>query len=82
MLKTILVPLDGTPVGEAALPYATSLARRIGATLTLVRGRAPAGSCTTARAQSSWCARVSCGRAKSAWPARERPSRRAARAVC
>jgi nucleotide-binding universal stress UspA family protein len=37
MLKTILVPLDGTPVGEAALPCATSLARRIGATLSLVR---------------------------------------------
>jgi nucleotide-binding universal stress UspA family protein len=37
MLNKILVPLDGTPVGEAALPYARSLARRSGATLVLVR---------------------------------------------
>ena len=37
MLKTILVPLDGTPIGEAALPYAEALAARTGARLVLVR---------------------------------------------
>ena len=33
----IVVPLDGTPVAERALPHALSLARRYGAALTLVR---------------------------------------------
>jgi nucleotide-binding universal stress UspA family protein len=37
MLKNILVPLDGSPVSEAALPYAVALASRTGAGLTLVR---------------------------------------------
>jgi nucleotide-binding universal stress UspA family protein len=37
MFSSILVPLDGSPVAEAALPYARSLAARTGATLTLVR---------------------------------------------
>jgi nucleotide-binding universal stress UspA family protein len=38
MLGTrILVPLDGGPIGEAALPYAEALARRTGGTLALVR---------------------------------------------
>jgi nucleotide-binding universal stress UspA family protein len=35
MLNRILVPLDGTPTGEAALPYAEALARRSGALLVL-----------------------------------------------
>ena len=46
MFKTILVPLDGSAVGEAALPYAEALAARGGAGLTLVRSariRAPLG---------------------------------------
>jgi len=37
MFKNILVPLDGSFVGETALPYARALARRTGASLTLVR---------------------------------------------
>jgi nucleotide-binding universal stress UspA family protein len=36
MLKSILVPLDATPAGEVALPYAEALARRLGATLRLL----------------------------------------------
>jgi nucleotide-binding universal stress UspA family protein len=42
MLRNILVPVDGSSVGEAALPYARALARRSGAMLSLVRAaRAP-----------------------------------------
>lgn len=37
MLKNILVPLDGTALAEASLPYARALAGRTGARLTLVR---------------------------------------------
>jgi nucleotide-binding universal stress UspA family protein len=37
MFKNILVPLDGSFVGEIALPYARALAGRTGASLTLVR---------------------------------------------
>ena len=37
MYKTILVPLDGSPLAEAALPFAQSLAERARASLTLVR---------------------------------------------
>lgn len=37
MLNTILVPLDGSPLGEYALPTATDLAHRSGAQLLLVR---------------------------------------------
>jgi nucleotide-binding universal stress UspA family protein len=37
MLKTILVPLDGSPLAERALPYAATLARRSGADIALVR---------------------------------------------
>ena len=36
-LRTILVPLDGSPLSETALPYATELAAGTGATLALVR---------------------------------------------
>jgi nucleotide-binding universal stress UspA family protein len=42
MCTNILVPLDGSPLAEAALPYAQWLAERGGASLTLVRAtRAP-----------------------------------------
>lgn len=34
-LRTVLVPLDGTPVAEHALPYALALARRAGAEVAL-----------------------------------------------
>ena len=37
MFKNILVPLDGSPLAEAALPYARALVARTGARLTLVR---------------------------------------------
>ncbi len=37
MLQNILVPLDGSATGEAALPYAIGLAQRSGAKLTLIR---------------------------------------------
>ncbi|HZT83259.1 MAG TPA: universal stress protein [Gemmataceae bacterium] len=33
MFRSILVPLDGSPLGEQALPLAVSLARRVGAAL-------------------------------------------------
>lgn len=36
-LRTILVPLDGSPLSETALPYAIELAAGTGATLALVR---------------------------------------------
>src|SRR5689334_19312216 len=35
--RKILVPLDGTPVSETALPFAEALARRTGATVALIR---------------------------------------------
>ena len=34
---SVIVPLDGSPRSEAALPYAVALAKRLGAPLTLVR---------------------------------------------
>lgn len=37
MMKTILVPLDGSPLAERALPYATALARAVGGRLILAR---------------------------------------------
>lgn len=42
MLRTLLVPLDGSPQGEQALPHACRLARQTGAGLVLVRA-APYG---------------------------------------
>ena len=39
--RCILVPLDGTPFGEAALPLAVSIARRAGAALQLVHVHLP-----------------------------------------
>jgi nucleotide-binding universal stress UspA family protein len=54
MLGTrILVPLDGGPTGEAALPYAAAIARRTGGNLVLVRAaHAPALSTDQSRAQA------------------------------
>lgn len=37
MIRKILVPLDGSPLAEAALPFATAIASRTGASLTLIR---------------------------------------------
>jgi nucleotide-binding universal stress UspA family protein len=37
MFTTILVPLDGSPIAERALPHATALARATGARLALIR---------------------------------------------
>jgi len=44
MYRTILVPLDGSPFGEAALPLALGIARRAGATLQLVHVMPPLGT--------------------------------------
>src|SRR5215831_17058078 len=41
MFRTVLVPLDGTPFGEHALPLAVSVARRTGAALHLVHVHVP-----------------------------------------
>jgi nucleotide-binding universal stress UspA family protein len=38
MFRTIVVPLDGSPFAEQALPWALHLARRAGAPLELIRG--------------------------------------------
>ncbi len=37
MFRSIMVPLDGSPFAEQALPYAVAVARRAGATLDLMR---------------------------------------------
>ena len=37
MLHTLVVPLDGSPLAEVALPFACALSARTGARLTLVR---------------------------------------------
>jgi len=44
MYRSILVPLDGSPFGEQALPYALSIARRTGATLQLLNVLTPIAS--------------------------------------
>jgi nucleotide-binding universal stress UspA family protein len=41
MYRNIMVPLDGSPFAEHALPFAASIARRAGATLYLVRAHVP-----------------------------------------
>lgn len=41
MYRCILVPVDGTAFGEHALPYAVTVARRLGATLHLVHVHVP-----------------------------------------
>lgn len=41
MYGSILVPLDGSPFGEQALPYALSIARRCGATVQLLNVMTP-----------------------------------------
>ena len=41
MLKTILVPVDGTHVSEAALPYAEALAHRTGAAVVIMHAVQP-----------------------------------------
>src|SRR5437773_11970192 len=44
MMPTILVPLDGSPKGEDAIPCAVAIARRTGAHLLFVRAVLTAGS--------------------------------------
>src|SRR5919198_4901263 len=39
--KRLLVPLDGSPLAERALPFAQTLARTLGADLILVRAASP-----------------------------------------
>ena len=42
MYRTLLVPLDGSALGEGALPTAAYLAQRMGAGVTLVRAASDA----------------------------------------
>ncbi|HZT05897.1 MAG TPA: universal stress protein [Chloroflexota bacterium] len=60
-MRTLIVPLDGSSLGEAALPWATLLAQRLGLSLTLTRvvavGRASAElgpHAQQAQASPSW----------------------------
>lgn len=46
MYRSILVPLDGTPFGEQALPVAVEVARRTGAALHLVHAHTPGSAWT------------------------------------
>ncbi len=46
MIRTILVPLDGSPFAEQALPWALNVARRAGASLDLVRVHVTYGETT------------------------------------
>lgn len=41
MFKHLLVPLDGSPFAEAALPYAVEMASRMGCDITLLRAILP-----------------------------------------
>jgi nucleotide-binding universal stress UspA family protein len=41
MFRSLLVPLDGSPGAEQALPFALSIARRAGAALNLVTVQVP-----------------------------------------
>jgi nucleotide-binding universal stress UspA family protein len=41
MYRSILVPLDGSPFAEQALPFAVSIATASGGTLTIVRAWDP-----------------------------------------
>jgi len=41
MYHSLLVPLDGSALGEQALPFALSIARRAGATVNRVRVHVP-----------------------------------------
>lgn len=41
MLKSILVPVDGSPLAERALPIALDIARRAGGSVTLLRAHVP-----------------------------------------
>jgi nucleotide-binding universal stress UspA family protein len=46
MFSTILVPLDGSPLGERALPFATAMARSAGAQMLLLNGPHDAAAST------------------------------------
>ncbi len=48
--RSILVPLDGTPSGECALPIALSIARRAGARVELVHAHEPLATLDLPRA--------------------------------
>jgi nucleotide-binding universal stress UspA family protein len=58
MFRSILVPLDGSPVSEQALPAAVALCRRTAARLHVVHVRAMGGSSGT---PPTWAARLSNG---------------------
>jgi len=44
MYRSLMVPLDGSPFAEHALPFAASIARRAGATLHIVQAHVPVAS--------------------------------------
>ncbi|MFN8499817.1 MAG: universal stress protein [Anaerolineae bacterium] len=52
MIRTILVPLDGSALGEGALPTATALAQRMGAQLVLARVVSSASPLAVGEAQT------------------------------
>ena len=41
MYRSIIVPLDGSPFAEHALPFATSIARRAGAAVQIIQAHMP-----------------------------------------
>ena len=47
-LQTVIVPLDGSPLAETAIPYAVELASKLGLDLTLVRAFSRPASMATA----------------------------------
>ena len=50
MYRRILVPLDGSALGEAALPHAEALAEKFGAALTLLHATTPPATIAAAEA--------------------------------
>jgi nucleotide-binding universal stress UspA family protein len=44
MYRALMVPLDGSSLGEYALPFALGIARRVGAALDLVHVCTPLGA--------------------------------------
>jgi nucleotide-binding universal stress UspA family protein len=62
MWRTILVPLDGTAFGEAALPYALRLARQVNAGLRLVHAFPPDDSADMAERAAAYVRKLGvCG---------------------
>jgi nucleotide-binding universal stress UspA family protein len=73
MYRTVLVPLDGSPLAERALPYARALARRTGGRVVLVRcagaGPSPLRDLPVAQAEAFAAAEAYLQRVAGAAPA-------------